>query len=926
MDEAVDGTATLTGLTTADVRERVAAGQINAAPRPGGRSVWGIVFSNVFTWFNLILGVLFAAVMIFGSWKDGMFGIILVANAGIGIVQELRAKIALDRLAVLTASSAKVLRDGEETEVRVTDVVLDDVVRVVAGDQIVADGETIASDSLEVDESLLTGESVPVIKAVGDRLLSGSFVVAGGGTFRTTEVGASAYAQRITGEGKRYVKVKSDLMAGINDILWVIGIGIIPVSGLLIWAQFRMGAGTEQGVTNTVAALVAMVPQGLVLLTSIAFALSAITLARRKVLVSELPAVEGLARVDVLCIDKTGTITEPHPAFERFESLGDQRDGASDSEPLALQVLGCMAATAQSRNSTLQALGNVLAAPAEWKVEDSVPFSSARKWSALRIAGHGSWVLGAPEIVGPSDAGARASELAASGLRVLLLSHTDARLTGDTLPPDLRALGLVLFSERVRADAPRTLAYFKEQGVQIKVISGDNPATVSTIAQQAGVPGAEDPVDARHLPEGEALADLMDKASVFGRVNPDQKKAMVEALQSRGHTVAMTGDGVNDVLALKKADMGIAMGTGTAAARTVAQLVLVDSKFENLPGVVAEGRRVTANIERVAHLFTTKSVWAAVLAVAVAIIASPYLILPRHLTIIDALVIGIPGFFLALAPNNRRYVPGFVYRVARFVIPTGLLAAATMLSSYLLIRHLGATPAEAKTMETIIFCVIGWRVIAVIERPLRGWRLTMVVSLLVLLVIPFAIPWAREFFALDLPGPTPLLTTLGACLVAWFVVGLGWRIGDRLPFWREPAEHSELEQVIGIESFQLVRNEQTILADQHVVEVDLAAAPFRSLDQHQIPVDARAIAVVRFFIGPTRGEMQAAADLLVEQSVLHGLGDERIEAQGELAQVASSFVRVEHPVQSLPFIGVGIDDAAPLESQPHPLVGGAVLQ
>jgi cation-transporting ATPase E len=773
----------LTGLTRAQVREQVAAGHTNAAPRTGGRSVWDIIRSNVFTWFNLILGVLFVAVMVFGSWKDGLFGAIIFINAAIGIVQEMRAKIALDRLAVLTAPSATVIREGSDEHIPVASVVLGDLVRVTSGDQVVADGDVLDSNSLEVDESLLTGESVPVIKGPGDRLLSGSFVIAGNGVFRATHVGLDAYAQRLTGEGKRYERLHSDLVKGINDILWVIGIGILPVGGLLIWAQFRMHAGVEEGVTNTVAALVAMVPQGLVLLTSIAFAVSAVTLARRQVLTSELPAVEGLARVDVLCIDKTGTITEPHPAYERFEALAPA--AGSGSEALALEVLGCMADTAHTRNSTLQALENALPAPSGWVVEDSVPFSSARKWSAVRVAGRGSWVLGAPEILGAGVAAERAAGLAAEGLRVLLLSHTDKPLAADTLPAGLRPVGLAVFSERVRADAPQTLAYFREQGVEIKVISGDNPATVATIAAKAGLPGAERAVDARDLPEGEALADLMETTTVFGRVNPDQKRAMVEALQRRGHTVAMTGDGVNDVLALKKADMGIAMGTGTAAARAVSQLVLVDSRFSTLPGVVAEGRRVTANIERVAHLFTTKSVWAALLAIAVAATAKPYLILPRHLTIIDALVIGIPGFFLALAPNPRRFIPGFVYRVARFVVPTGLLAAITMLASYLLLQELGATVEQAKTMETIIFCFIGWRVIAAVERPLRGWRLGLMLAMMVLLVLPFAIPWGRGFFALYWPNWTIVGATAGCCLFAWLFVGLGWRIGRHLPFWKE---------------------------------------------------------------------------------------------------------------------------------------------
>jgi cation-transporting ATPase E len=322
--------------------------------------------------------------------------------------------------------------------------------------------------------------------------------------------------------------------------------------------------------------------------------------------------------------------------------------------------------------------------------------------------------------------------------------------------------------------------------VAIKVISGDNPATVATIAERAGVPGAESPFDARELPDGEELADLMESASIFGRVNPDQKRAMVEALQSRGHTVAMTGDGVNDVLALKKADLGIVMGTGTAAAQAVAQLVLVDSRFATLPSVVAEGRRVTANIERVAHLFTTKTVWAALLALAVAAVAAPYPLLPRHLSIVDVLVIGIPGFFLALAPNKRLYVHGFVKRVGRFVIPTGVLAAVVIFLSYFVIREAGAAVNEARTMETVIFCLIGWRVIASVEKPLRGWRLWLVIAMAVILAAVFAMPFARSFFALDLPGWQPILVSAASGVVAWFVVGLGRPIGRRLPFWRDP--------------------------------------------------------------------------------------------------------------------------------------------
>jgi cation-transporting ATPase E len=827
----MSGPAAVTGLTDQEVRARVAAGQTNAAPRPGGRSTWDIVRTNVFTWFNLILGVLFAFTLSFGSWRDALFGVVIVVNALIGIAQEMRAKIALDRLSLLTAPAAKVIRDGAEHEIPVADVVLDDVLRISAGDQVVADGEALESQSLEVDESLLTGESVPVLKDPGDRLLSGSFVVSGGGLFRANAVGADAYAQRVVGEGRRYVRLHSDLVRGINNILRVVGAAIVPVGALLVWAQFRMGATPAEGVTNTVAALVAMVPQGLVLLTSIAFAVSAITLARRNVLTRELPAVEGLARVDVLCIDKTGTITEPQPGFERFEPLGigaalepgDDPGGRDDSSQgvsgpredrdarslpgegsrpgdaaMALQVLGAMAAGASGRNSTLEAIAAAVPSPAAWVIEDAVPFSSARKWSAARFADRGSWVLGAPEIVGSAIPGttgttarAEAALLAAGGLRVLLLAGTEAPLSGNMLPAGLTARGLVILSERIRADAAQTIGFFREQGVEIKVISGDNPATVATIAAKAGVPGAEEAVDSRTLPRGEELAALMETTTVFGRVDPDQKAAMVEALQSHGHVVAMTGDGVNDVLALKRADLGIAMGTGTAAAQAVAQLVLVDSRFSTLPGVVAEGRRVTANIERVAHLFTTKTVWAALLALAVAAITVSYPLLPRQLTVIDTLTIGVPAFFLALAPNPRRYVAGFVPRVARFVLPTGLLAAIVVLSSYLLIRKVGASVDEARTMETVIFSIVGLRVIAAVERPIRGWRLWLLLAMVVLLALAFAVPFARGFFALDLPTWSAIGVTAGTGVVTWFLVGLGWRIGRRLPFWREVAARAE---------------------------------------------------------------------------------------------------------------------------------------
>ena len=807
------------GLSVAEVRERTAAGQINITLRPGGRTTWDIVRGNLFTFFNGILGVLFVVMITFGDWRDALFGWVIVMNASIGIYQEMRAKLVLDRLNLITAPAAKVVRDGQDVDVPIAQVVLGDVVRIASGDQIVADGDVLVSRDLELDESLLTGESAPVQKEVSAKLLSGSFVTAGSGLFVTTAVGSDAYAQRIAGEGKRYARLHSDLMAGINGFLRVIGVAILPVAGLMIWAQFRMGSTVREGVTNTVAALVAMIPQGLVLMCSIAFAVAAITLARRKVLTRELPAVEGLARVDVLCIDKTGTITEPQPAFERVELLSEAAPGGASAgdaptegappaeEALALQVLGALAGTASHANSTLSAIGEAIAAPAGWTVEDAVPFSSARKWSAARLKDRGSWVLGAPEIVAAEGAGAageaaaqarsRAAVYAEEGLRVLLLSHTDAQLRAEILPEDLRPVCLVILSERVRKDAPETLAYFRKEGVEIKVISGDNPATVATIAAKAGVEGADRAVDARTLPEGGAeLEEIMETTTVFGRVNPDQKCAMIEALQRRGHVVAMTGDGVNDVLALKKADMGIAMGTGTAAAQAVSQLVLLDSQFSSLPGVLAEGRRVTANIERVANLFTNKSVWAALLAIAVAIIGTTYPILPRHLTAIDGLTIGVPAFFFALAPNFRRFVPGFAYRVARFVLPTGFLSAVVMLVSFLTLRALGATIEQAQTMEIIIFAAVGLRVISLVERPLRGWRLWLVIAIIGVYAFGFWWSFTVDFFHIIWPTTWKVEVLAAAwCVFVYPWLGLGKWIGDRLPFWKEKS-HIEAETAV----------------------------------------------------------------------------------------------------------------------------------
>jgi cation-transporting ATPase E len=757
------------GLSSAQVAERRSRGLTNAAGEHTSRSVADILRANIFTRFNLLLGVLLAVILVWGEWKDALFGIVLVTNALIGIAQELRAKRTLDRLAVLSAPRVRVIRDGAPREIAVDELVADDLVGLRAGDQLVADGVVRESAGLQADESLLTGESEPVDKRAGDRLLSGSFVVAGSGGYQATGVGAEAYARKLAAQARRFTKVRSELVAGINQILRYVTWALPPVAVLVVVSQLHTPHQTaSQRATSTVAALVGMVPQGLVLLTSIAFGAAAVTLARRRVLVQQLPAVEGLARVDVVCLDKTGTLTDGTIAFDSLIRL-------DDAVP-AEAALGALAAD-ENRNATLAAIGRAFPPPG-WARQGGVPFSSARKWSAASFAGHGTWVLGAPEMVLPSGQDGlltRAADPAAGGRRVLVLARAPGPLDGQALPPGLRAVAFIVLAERLRSDAPDTIAYFAAQGVAVKVISGDSPHTVSAVAARAGVPGAADPVDARGLPDDAgALGAVLEERSVIGRVSPHQKEAMVKALQARGHTVAMTGDGVNDVLALKLADIGVAMGTGAPATKAVAELVLLDNRFATLPGVVAEGRRVTANIERVANLFITKTVWATLLAIAAGAALLPYPFLPRQLTVIDSLAIGVPAFFLALAPNRRRYVPGFAGRVLRFAIPAGLIVAAATFSAYALAEARGLPLTQQRTAATLVTLILSLCVLALLAMPLTWRRIALLVAALAAFVLLFPVRAVRTFYKLELPQgaiwSTLLIAALGVAALAGFWV------------------------------------------------------------------------------------------------------------------------------------------------------------
>jgi cation-transporting ATPase E len=759
------------GLSAVEVADRVTRGLTNGGGERTSRSYGEIVRANLLTRFNAILGTMLAVILVVGQPQDGLFGIVLVANALIGIIQEIRAKRKLDSLAVLSAPIARVVRDGALHEVPVEAIVLDDLVELRTGDQVPADGVVRSAGGLEVDESLLTGESDSIDKEPGAPVMSGSIVVAGTGRFQATAVGSASYARKLALEARQFRLVRSELVDGINFLLRLIQYALFPIAALLLWQQLRTD-NVSSALTSTVAGVVGMVPEGLVLLTSLAFGIAAVTLARRNVLVQELPAVEGLARVDIVCLDKTGTLTDGNVVFHRYEALGPHGD---DIEA----ALGALADD-PNRNATLAAVGAAFEPPPGWTRTAATPFSSARKWSAATFEAQGTWTLGAPEMVLP-EAGAddpvraRADELAASGKRVLVLAASAAP-AGEQLPEPLTAVALVLLEEQIRPDAKETLAYFAEQGVALRVISGDNPRTVAAVAARVGLPGADAPYDARELPDDEGeLGEVLETHTVFGRVTPQQKRAMVHALQARGHVVAMTGDGVNDALALKDADIGVAMGSGAAATRAVAQLVLLDGRFSTLPGVVAEGRRVIANIERSANLFVTKTVYAIVLAVSVVILDWKYPFLPRHLTVISTFTIGIPGFFLALAPNTRRYIPGFINRVLRFCVPAGLVTGAAGLLTYGLAfdaHHLSLS--ESRTAAALVVIVIALWILAILARPINWWRGLLVVAMVLAVATILAVPAFRQFYALAFPSGAILAEGAAIAVIGIALIEFGW--------------------------------------------------------------------------------------------------------------------------------------------------------
>jgi cation-transporting P-type ATPase E len=761
------------GLSEAEAARRLAErGELQ--PPASSRSYASIVRANTLTVFNLILVVFGVLTLAFADWRDALFLSILVANTGIGIVQEVRAKHALDRLAALVAPTATVVRDGHPRVASVSEVVTGDLVRVKAGDQVVADGRLLEAEGLGIDASILTGESEAVPVEAGDEVRSGSFAVEGGGAYVVDAVGPDSYAERVADEARAFRHPRSPLELAVNRLLfWLVGLMVV-LGGILGYALWRREAGLSEAVSTSTAAVLSMVPEGLVLLVSLTYAVASLRMARLGALAQQLNAIESLATVDVICMDKTGTLTEA--ALRVVEVVPSPSVGRE----ALVRTLARYAASTPELNSTLAAIAEEFPAEPE-PLARRVPFSSLRRWSALELSGE-TLVLGAPELFELGPLGTVPERYASEGRRVLALARGEGPLdrasTEALPPPGLRLIGIVVLGERLRPETREMVRYLRRENVELKVLSGDAPGTVAAIAHDAGIP-----VDGRALTGAELPADPVELqevalcTAVVGRISPDDKRRFVQALADAGRYVAMVGDGVNDVPALKASRLAIAQGTGVQMARSVADLVLVRGTFAVVPPMVEQGRQALRNLQRVAKLYVTKSSFAAFLILLIGTTSTAYPLLPRHFSLAATITIGIPTFFLALAPSGGPWrSPDFTREVARFAVPAGTLVGVGVLASYLFAVHPLRLPLiEARTVAVTVVIILGLYLIIVLEAA--GFRRRTIVSLAVaalaaLYVIVLATPSLRDFFELARPNLSIAVTAICGGLLSLFALNL----------------------------------------------------------------------------------------------------------------------------------------------------------
>lgn len=750
------------GLSHAEAEARREAGLCAGIPKAAGRSKGEIILRHSFTFFNLVFVILAALLLLGGSSVKNMgFLPVAACNTLIGIVQELRAKQAVDKLTLIAARPVRILREGQLLEIPQQEICRDDIAEFVSGDQLSADG-ILRSGELQMDESLLTGEIDPITKLPGDKLLSGSFVLAGTGRAQLTAVGEKSYAAALTLEAKADPKAKkSEMMASLDKLIFVLGIALIPV-GILLFRQeyWALRLSMRASVEGTVAALVGMIPEGLYLLTSMAMAASALKLSRSHVLVQDMNCIESLARVDVLCVDKTGTITQPEMEFQKIIPL----DGARKREIGA--ILAALYSDIPAENDTSRALISAFSGKTDWNCTRRIPFTSKAKWSGGVFANRGAYLVGAPEFMLGSrkeDYESHIRTHTQAGNRVLLLAKYDGEPNPGALEEDkLTPMALLLLSSPIRPEAAETFRYFREQGVSIRVISGDDPRTASRVAGEVGIENSHLFVDASTLKTDKDILSAVKKYTVFGRVTPEQKKSIIAALQKLGHTVAMTGDGVNDLLAMKQADCSVAMASGAQAASQMASLVLLNSDFAGMPDIVAEGRRVIHNIQRSAALFLVKNIFSLGLALSALVTGLAYPFMPLHLTVIGALTIGIPSFFLALEPNYVRVQGSFLKNVLKSALPGGLTDLICILLTQFAAHHIGLSHANTATLCAVVVAVTGISVLFTVSRPFRPFRAVLVAAMAAALVGSFTL--LGGFFDLTLTGADAYWLLIGVIL------------------------------------------------------------------------------------------------------------------------------------------------------------------
>lgn len=764
------------GLTQAEVEARIADGQVNAIQDSSNRSVKDIVMGNTLTFFNFINIVLLALVLSVRSYKNMLFIFIIIANTLIGIFQEIKAKITLDKLKILTVSHVDVIRDGVKKSVTVSELVKDDVILLKSGGQIPADG-VILDGEVDVNESLLTGESDSIHKTCGSKVLSGSFVTSGKAMCLLTEVGHDCYMEKLSSEAKQFKRYKTELQRNLDTILKFISIIIVPLGIILFAKQYWISGSTyEQAALDTVAAVLGMIPEGLVLLTSVALALGAVRLARRSTLVRELFCIETLARVDTLCLDKTGTITEGHLCVQGEESVKEDID--------LEQLMGRMVGALGDENETFQALRQHYKRNQSANTKLVLPFSSERKFSGVVFEGEGTYLMGAYQFIFPQADPAvleKIAEYASQGLRVLTVAHSPNEMTDYTLAEGFEIVGFVFMTDVVRKNAPDILGYFEEQGVDLKVISGDDPVTVAAIAARAGLKDADKYIDATTINTDEEMEDAILKYSVFGRVTPKQKQQMVRLLKQNGRTVAMTGDGVNDVLALKDADVSIAMASGSEAAKNTANLVLLNSDFASLPHIVNEGRRVINNIKAAASMFLIKTGFSVLTALLTIIVGQNYPFQPIQLSVINGCAVAIPTMLLQLEPSFQKVNKHFFREVLRMSMP----AAITITAMITIINNIGhsiGTPREM--LSTVCVLATGWVYLITLRQvysPMTGYRkfviYLMQTAYLVAMVIGQRI---MELVGLNF---TYVIVTLAAVNFAPMIIDLATKGYDKFFYW-----------------------------------------------------------------------------------------------------------------------------------------------